>query len=288
MTVLESIQLGTDFLTRKGVESPRLQTELLIAHVLALPRMQLYLQFERPLSDPETARLRELLKRRGQREPLQHIVGSVSFCGIELAVNRSVLVPRPETEILAERGWCYLQELAADPGREITAVDIGTGSGCLAIALAAHSDRAKIAATDISLAALEVARANAARVPQAANRIQFLHGSGFEPLPSDARFDLIISNPPYISRSEIETLDPEVRNFDPRAALDGGEDGLDFYGLLAEQGARWLKTTGRMLLEFGDGQETEIRKLLEAQNWVVEGVFEDYTRRPRIIMAKCR
>jgi release factor glutamine methyltransferase len=135
MTVLEAIQKSAEFLGKKGVESPRLQAELLLAHLLKVPRMKLYLNFERALSPAETDALRQLVKRRGAREPLQHIVGTTSFCGYEMAVNRHALVPRPETELLAQEGWKFLQERAA-AGRSPTVLDFGTGTGCLAIALA--------------------------------------------------------------------------------------------------------------------------------------------------------
>ena len=136
MTVLEVISKSSDFLAKKGVDAPRLQTELLLAHVLQLPRMKLYLNFERTLTEPELDSLRKLVQRRGQREPLQHLVGSASFCGLEIAVNRHVLIPRPETELLAEAGWQFLSTLNSQPS---TALDFGTGSGCIAIALAAKS-----------------------------------------------------------------------------------------------------------------------------------------------------
>src|SRR5207302_3380271 len=157
MTVLEIIKRSTEFLANKGVDSPRLQTELLLAHLLKLPRMQLYLNFERTLSPGETDGFRELVRRRAQREPLQHILGSTSFCGFEIAVNRHVLVPRPETELLAEEGWKFLQGRADKP----TALDFGTGSGCIAIALAAKCPDAKIVALDISADALALAKQNA-------------------------------------------------------------------------------------------------------------------------------
>src|ERR1035441_10244713 len=157
MTVLEAIQKSTEFLAKKGVESPRLQTELLLAHLLKLPRMKLYLNFERALTPAETDGLREFIKRRGQREPLQHITGSTSFCGFEIAVNRHALVPRPETELLAELGWEFLRseehtsELQSLRHLVPTgAMDFGTGTGCIAIALAAKCPQAKIFATDIS------------------------------------------------------------------------------------------------------------------------------------------
>src|SRR6266568_3470782 len=150
VTVLEIIQLSAEFLARKGVDAPRLQTELLLAHVLRLPRMQLYLNFERALSDTELGTLRELVKRRGQREPLQHIVGSTSFCALEIAVNRHVLIPRPETELLAEHGWKFLAQLSTLGSQRSTVLDFGTGSGCLAIALAFNCRSAQVYATDLS------------------------------------------------------------------------------------------------------------------------------------------
>ena len=285
MTVLEAIQKSAEFLAKKGVESPRLQTELLLAHLLKLPRMKLYLNFERALTPAETDALRELVKRRGQREPLQHIIGSTSFCGLEIAVNRHVLVPRPETELLAESGWEFLNQLSE--GEFTTqlkmttgtrtrppALDFGTGtrlhrhraggempggenhrrqtfprkrwrwpkktrrettsrSGlnfCKVMGLR----RCKIGGADVSRFRKRDMSAHARRLPR--------------------QFDLIISNPPYIPSAEIATLQPEVRDFDPRGALDGGADGLDFYRRLAAEAAAFLKPGGRVMLEFGDGQ----------------------------------
>jgi release factor glutamine methyltransferase len=283
MTVLEGIQKSTEFLTKKEIESPRLQAELLLAHVLKLPRMKLYLNFERALTDAETATYRELVKRRSQREPLQHITGSTSFCGLEIAVNRHVLVPRPETELLAEAGWSFLSTINSQPS---TALDFGTGSGCIAIALAAKCPAAKIIALDISPEALDIARQNAAK-NNVAERIEFLQGDGFAALPKETQFDLIISNPPYIPSAEIAALEPEVRDYDPRGALDGGADGLDFYRRFASEARKFLKAEGKIMLEFGDGQGDSIRKIFEEQKWIVEAIREDYTQRQRILIAQC-
>ena len=305
MTVLEAIQKSAEFLARKGVESPRLQTELLLAHLLKLPRMKLYLNFERALTPAETDALRESVKRRGQREPLQHITGSTSFCGFEITVNRHTLIPRPETELLAEPGWEFLARLSAEAERRTparreggeppehvgpeagapTALDFGTGTGCIAIALAAKCPSAKIVATDISPDALALAGENAAR-NKVAGQIQFLPGDGFAAVPAGAHFDLIISNPPYIPSAEIATLQPEVRDFDPRAALDGGTDGLDFYRKLCVESKRFLKPEGKIMLEFGDGQADSVRKIFEAEKWIVEAVKEDYSHRERILIAR--
>ena len=303
MTVLEAIQKSTEFLAKKGVESPRLQTEWLLAHLLQMPRMKLYLNFERALTPAETDALRELVKRRGQHEPLQHLTGSTSFCGLEIAVNRQALVPRPETELLAEEGWKFLSTLNSQPA---TALDLGTGTGCIALTLAVKCPNAKITATDISADALAMAMENAMR-NGVVERIEFLQGDGFAALqnvgqasglsPSETkksetgatpvlRFDLIISNPPYIPSAEIATLQPEVRDFDPHAALDGGADGLDFYRMLSAQSKSFLKSDGRIMLEFGDGQAEAIQRIFEAEKWIVEAVREDYSHCARILIIK--
>jgi release factor glutamine methyltransferase len=315
VTVLEAIQKSADFLDKKGVESPRQQAELLLTHLLKMPRMKLYLNFERALTAAETDALREFVRRRGQREPLQHIVGSTSFCGLEIAVNRHALVPRPETELLAEEGWRFLQGRAGNPlpaerraedCAPYQALDFGTGTGCIAIALAAKCPDAKITATDISAEALALAKQNAA-ANKVAERIEFLQGDGFAALQNVGqasslsttktketetgatpvlRFDLIISNPPYIPSAEIAALEPEVRDFDPRAALDGGADGLDFYRKFAAEAKPFLKPEGKIMLEFGDGQAEAIRKIFEAQKWIVEAVKADYSQRERSLIAR--
>ncbi len=281
MTVLESIQRSTDFLAKKGVDSPRLQVELLLAHVLKMPRMKLYLNFECNLTPEETDFLRAMVVRRGNREPLQHIVGSTSFCGYEIAVNKHVLVPRPETELLAEFAWKFLGTLGTE---HPTALDLCTGSGCLVIAIAAHSANGRFHATDLSREALNCARENAAK-NNVAERVTFLEGDGLSPIPPSTTFDLIVSNPPYIPSEEIATLDPEVRDFDPRLALDGGADGLDFYRRIAAEAHRFLNAGGSLMVEFGDGQAASLRDLFVAQNWVVEKIERDYSQRERILIA---
>jgi release factor glutamine methyltransferase len=281
VTVLEAIQKSADFLGKKNIESPRLQVELLLAHLLQMPRMKLYLNFERELSPAEIDFLRELVKRRGAHEPLQHIVGSTSFCGYEILVNRNALVPRPETELLTEAGWTFLVTHHSPP---VTVLDLGTGTGCIAIALAAKCPDAKIVAIDISTDALALAKENAAK-NKVIQQIEFLQGNGFTALPQ-MQFDLIISNPPYIPSAEIEILQPEVRDFDPRAALDGGADGLDFYRKLAAEAKLFLKSDGKIMLEFGDGQAEMIRTIFENEKWIVEEIKSDYSRHERILIAK--
>jgi release factor glutamine methyltransferase len=278
--VLEAIQRSAEFLAKKGVASPRLQVELLLAHVLKVPRMKLYLDFERQLTATEVAALRELVKRRGQREPLQHILGSTSFCGLEIAVSRHVLVPRPETELLAEAGWQFLSTI-----KPSTALDFGTGSGCIAIAMAVKCPGARVTATDVSPEAIAVASDNAAR-HGVSERIEFRCGDGLAALAVEENFDLIVSNPPYIPSAEIDSLQPEVREFDPRLALDGGADGLNFYRQFAKQAAPFLRPQGKIMLELGDGQAESVREILEAQKWIVEAAKQDYTQRLRILIAR--
>ena len=306
MTVLEAIHKSAVFLEKKGVESPRLNAEWLLAHLLKMPRMKLYLNFDRGLTAPETNALRDCVTRRGQHEPLQHITGSAAFCGHEILVTRDALVPRPETELLAEAGWKFLETLSPEPA---TVLDFGTGTGCLAITLAARCPSADVTALDLSAAALALAQQNASQ-NGVAERIEFLPGDGFAAFqpgrraprgpesntdtktgtaggapPGKREFDLIISNPPYIPSAEIETLQPEVRDFDPRAALDGGPDGLDFYRRLAAEAKAFLKTGGKIMVEFGDGQADDIQRIFEAEKWVVEAVQADYSQRARILIA---
>lgn len=282
MTVLETIQRSAEFLARKGVDSPRLNAELLLAHVLGMPRMQLYLNFERALNATELDAMRLAVQRRGRREPVQHIVGTTSFCGLELAVNRHALIPRPETELMAECGWQFLSRLSP---AQAHALDWGTGSGCLAIALAKHCPAARVLAVDISPEALEVARQNVAR-HGLADRVQLALSDGFAAVPQDARFALIVSNPPYIPSAELQTLAPEVREFDPTVALDGGSDGLVHIRRLANEAGAFLSPGGRLMVEFGDGQADAVSTLFAQLRWEVETVGEDYNHRPRFLVAR--
>jgi release factor glutamine methyltransferase len=282
VTVLEVIRRSAEYLARKGVDSPRLQIELLLAHVLHLPRLQLYLNFERRLNDPELTQVRELVRRRANREPLQHLTGSAAFCGFDLAVSPEVLIPRPETEVLAERAWNLLRD-----SREVapSALDYGTGSGCLAIALARHCPAARITALEISESALALARTNGAR-QGVADRIDWVRGDGFSALSPGTLFDLIVANPPYVPSAEIAGLAPEVRDYDPLPALDGGPDGLNVIRRLAIEAGAFLRPSGHLVLEFGDGQAARVADLFAGRGWVAEAVEPDLSGRARIFVAR--
>jgi len=281
VTVNEVIQRGAEFLQRHGVDSPRLQSELLLAHVLRLPRLQLYLNHDRAVAEPELGAVRALVQRRAKREPLQHLVGSTSFCGLDIAVSPAALIPRPETETLVELALAALQR--AGPA-EPEVLDFGTGTGCVAVALAAQCAGARVHALDLSEAALALARKNAGR-HGLAERIHFHQGDGFRALPAGLRFDVLVSNPPYIPTADIATLQPEVRDFDPRGALDGGADGLDFYRLLAGEAPSWLKPGGGLFAEFGDGQAESITRLFADAGWTRVAVHRDLDGRPRVVEA---
>ncbi len=288
MTVLEAIKKSADYLAKKGVDSPRLQGELLLAHVLKLPRLQLYLEFERLLATDETDHLRDLVKRRGQLEPLQHVVGSVCFCGLDIAVGPEALIPRPETELLAEAGWTHLlTRFASGAGSqgEPAVLDWGTGTGCLAIALATKATNSRLWALDVSQDAIALARKNLDR-HGLGNRITLCGGDGFAALPESLTFDLIVANPPYIATAMIQSLQVEVRDHDPRLALDGGADGLDFYRRLAAESPAWLKPGALLMVEFGDGQELALPKLFSPDSWILEKWIPDYSQRPRILVAR--
>lgn len=254
-TVLEILNKTTTFFQHKGVPNPRLDAQYILAHGLKMKRMDLYLNFDKPLSEHELEVLRPLVARRAKREPLQHIVGSTSFRGHEIHCDRRALIPRPETESLID----FLQERLA--GKESPRiVDIGTGTGAIAIAAAKEIEGAHVVATDISKEALELAKENA--TANEAN-VEFFQGDLLNALPEGEKFDVIVSNPPYIPDSEKENLQPEVRDYDPALALFGGPDGLTLVRNLLEQSKDRLNPDGIILMEIGP--EADEDKILEKE-----------------------
>lgn len=250
-TTLKVLTWTVGYLTEKGVENARREAEWLLCEATGLDRMGLYLNFDKPLQDDELAAYRSMVARRGKREPLQHILGSQEFDGHEFIVSKDVLIPRYDTETL-------LEEALRQAPTARTVLDIGTGSGCIAISLALRLPHAAITAVDLSPDALSVAQHNAERNNA---QIEFLLGSFFQPVVG-RRFDLIVSNPPYITHADLATLQLEVRDFEPRLALDGGPDGLDAYRVLAAEARHHLETNGWLLLEIGAGQDKDVAGLL--------------------------
>lgn len=272
LPLLEVLRATERYLAERGVENPRLNAEHLLAHALGLKRMELYLQFDRPLAESERAPLRDLVKRRGAREPLQHVLGTAEFHGRTFACDKRALVPRPETEQLVELALEILH-----PHSSPDLLDIGTGSGVIAITLALELPSAPIHATDLSPDALALAKENAAR-HALTDRIVF-HQANLLP-PDNTEFDLIIANLPYIPADEIAALSPEVRH-DPVSALDGGPDGLDLIRRLIDTAPDRLAPGGALLLEIGAGQADAVNTLLSARKFRDISVRPDYQNIPR-------
>jgi release factor glutamine methyltransferase len=278
-SVLEIIKKTTEFLAERGVERARHETELLVGHALGLKRMALYLQFERLLTGVELDRLRPLVKRRAGREPLQHILGTVEWGGLVLRTDRRALIPRPETELLLE---LLTARLAAPP---LTVLDLGTGSGALALALAQLWPEAQVHAVDASVAALALARENAAALSLAA-RVSFFEGDWFTPLPADARYPLIVANPPYLTVAEVAAAEPEVRLHDPESALVAPREGLaDLETIIAGAPAR-LAPGGWLALETGVAQHPALRVSVAAAGLSAFESVQDLTGRDRFVFAR--
>ena len=250
-TTLKVLTWTTGYLAEKGVANARREAEWLLCEATGLDRVGLYLNFDKPMSDEELAAYRALVARRGKREPLQHILGSQEFDGLTFEVSPAVLIPRHDTETLLEQA---LQQVP----RPRSILDIGTGSGCIAIALAKRLPEATVTAVDLSAEALAVAQRNA---EQHGVAIELLQGSFFEPL-AGRRFELIVSNPPYITTADLASLQPEVRDFEPNLALDGGPDGLAAYRAIIAQAADHLQPGGWLWFEVGAGQATDVAALL--------------------------
>ncbi len=249
-TAGDMVRMARDFLERKGVESARLEAELLVARALGLDRLRLFLQLDRPVNGSEIDRARDLLVRRGRREPTAYIVGSREFYGRSFAVGPGVLIPRPETELLVDRAREIARERPAGPRR---IADLGTGSGCLAVTLALEIEGADVTAIERSRDALAFARANA----EALNaKVRFLEGDFLEALDREPeRFDLLVSNPPYVDPKDRATLAPEVAEHEPAEALFAPRGDPDFWvRTLLERSSAWLAPGGVLLVELGMGQ----------------------------------
>ncbi|MEZ5414380.1 MAG: peptide chain release factor N(5)-glutamine methyltransferase [Opitutaceae bacterium] len=277
-TVLEIIKMSADFLGGKGVENPRLNAELMVGHALGLKRMQLYLQFERPLAESELEAIRGYLRRRGQREPLQYILGETDFLGLALKTDRRALIPRPETEYLVS---LLTEKMGASPRRVL---DLGTGTGAIALALATHWPEAQVLATDVSTDALALAQENVGQVGLG-GRVQLLQSDWYQQLPADARFDLIVSNPPYLSDRETDETLVEVKNFEPRIALTPGGQGLESIQRIIAGAPAHLNEGGLLAMETGIAQHEAIAGLLVTAGFSRHEFLPDLTGRPRFAWA---
>lgn len=278
-TVLELIRWTADHFASRGIESPRLDAECLLAHALGTTRLKLYLDFEKPIAEAERSPFRELVRQRADdRVPVALLTGCKEFWSLNFEVGPEVLVPRPETETLVELAL----QRASNPEDELTILDVGTGSGAIAVSLATELPKARLTAIDISPGALEVARRNA-ETHGVSGRIRFLEGDGFAPVAGE-RFDLVLSNPPYIAERDEPQLAPELQH-EPRAALFSGADGTELLGRLAAQAGDRLAEGGFVAFEIGAGQSEWLAGQLAQTGLAEISVHRDAAGRPRVVSA---
>lgn len=283
ITVLEALNLSKEYLSKKNIESARLNAELMLAHILQCKRLELYLMFDRPLDDEELQQYRNFLSRRAQREPLQYILGEIEFFNIKLKINKNVLIPRPETELLVEKVINDFRDKT-----NFRFLDIGVGSGNISIAIVKNLNTSKCIGIDISEDALSLAKENAV-INNVQDRVQFVK---FDILNDDinelGKFDLIVSNPPYVSLSDYENLEPELKVFEPKIALTDYHNGMTFYRKIIGQSQKLLVNHGKIYFELGQGQADEVRRNLEEKEFHNINTLKDYQGIERIIYGELK
>jgi release factor glutamine methyltransferase len=277
-TVRRLLEWTEDYLRKKGVESPRLETQILLAHALGCKKIDLYVRHEEEPPEEKKSAFREMIRKRAEGMPVAYLVGYREFYSLEFAVTPAVLIPRPETETLVLQTLGVLRTIESP-----RVLDVGTGSGCIAVTLAKHHKTARVIAVDASTAALEVAAVNA-RKHGVADRIAFREGNLFAAVAGET-FDTIVSNPPYIAHGEFAALDRGVRDFEPRSALDGGPDGLEFYRRLAAEAPQYLNLGGTLLVEIGAAQAHAVGEILR-EHLEPGKLLHDSAGRPRVLSAR--
>ncbi len=290
-SVGEALRAAVALLRDEGASrSPRLDAELLLARALGVTRAELFREPDREVTADEAAEFQTLLSRRLAREPVAYILGHRAFRTIDLEVTPEVLIPRPETETLVEVALEALREMpiaGPDPEDEPLAIDVGTGSGCVALALAAEDPFVRLVATDVEPGALAVARGNAARLGLV-RRVEFVLSDLFADV-GERPFDLVVSNPPYIPADEYVALEPNVRDYEPRRALYGGVDGLDFYRRLVPGAALLLRPGGTLAMEVGAGQADAVAAIVEAARaYETPALRDDLAGVPRVVYTRRR
>jgi release factor glutamine methyltransferase len=275
----------TEYFTEKNLDSPRLSAEMLLSFALGLSRIELYTNFEKVVEQSQLDKLRRLVKRAAANEPIQYIIGSTEFYSLQIELDKNCLIPRPETELLVERAVEYLRQ--KDQKQRVC--DLCTGSGCVAVAIAKNYPKAEIVATDISDKALKKADQNIKKY-ELSDKVQLLCGDLFDAIIAqldDTKFDLIVSNPPYVSESEFEELDTKIKNYEPAQALLAGDDGLDVYRRIAEQAPDYLKKNAILMLETGYRQGQQVMDLLDETGEFSQIKKEkDLNENDRIVSAK--
>lgn len=281
----QALQSGVQCLSRAGIDTARLDAEVLLGHVLAMTREQLVSMSDMPMTDDQTQRYEATLRRRLEREPVAYITGHQEFWSLDFHVTPDVLIPRPETENLVEVALSVAAGMIHAAPMKI--LEIGTGSGAVAISLAKELASAELWATDVSTAAIAIARGNATRNGMS-GKIKFLYGDLFAPIEAEAgEFTLIVANPPYVRGEEIAGLAPEVSHWEPREALDGGVDGLDFYRWIAARASSYLALRGAVALEIGSDMGEAVAKMFDANGrYESAKIFQDYAGRDRVVVAQ--
>lgn len=280
ITILEAIKLSTEYLEKKNVESPRTNAEILLSEILKVKRLDLYLSFDKPLNETELVTYREFIKKRGLRIPLQYIIGYVDFFGLKIKVNENVLIPRPETELLVEK---IIEETTDNVGLQV--LDIGSGSGNISLAVAKNLSDSFITAIEISKQALNLSKENADN--NLVKNVKFICKDIFDDdVISLGKFDIIVSNPPYVSINEYQTLEPELKNYEPKIALTDNEDGLKFYKRIALVSKSILNLDGKIFLELGKGQYPLVKDIFTSTGFNKVRVFKDYQGIDRIFLGE--
>jgi release factor glutamine methyltransferase len=274
MKLLDALKTATEFLSKSGIEDPSLNAELIVFHATAIDRLAAY-RDNPDITEEQSIMINRFLKRRAQKEPVQYITGAVDFLGLTISVGRGVLIPRPETELLVEEAIREVRNQKSEIRSQkseaesqypesidtdsLRILDLCSGSGCVSLAIARAFPHATVYGTEISRSALDYAVKNA-KVNTIANTV-FLHGSLFEPVERQLTFDLIISNPPYIKTADMKDLQPEIKDWEPGEALDGGTDGLDFYRLIFKDAPLFLKKSGKIIIEIGHNQAEAVKEI---------------------------
>lgn len=286
-TIKELLEVTTTFLTQKGIDNPRLSAEILLAHQLNLTRVKLYIAYDQPLNEQEINGYRSLIKRRLNREPIQYITGTQEFWSLDFDVDPRVLIPRPESEILVEQVRLLHKQWLGNINRHPKILDLCTGSGALAISIAREIDNASICASDISEDALTVASSNSKK-HETDKQIGFIQGDLWQPIEKlGTKFDFIISNPPYVASIDYESLSPEVRDHEPRQALDGHHNGMFYIEQIIMNGPKYLEPGGWLLIEMDPAQiEVALTMIEKKGNFSEKRCIKDYSHRDRVIIAK--
>ena len=283
LTVLEVINSSTEYLNSKGIESARTNAELLLADILHCKRLDLYLMYNKPLSEPELNKYREYLKRRSVFEPLQYITGKVEFYGLEFTITPSVLIPRPETEILVEEVIASLKT-----NKEINILDIGSGCGNIGIAIAANLPNVNVTGIDISEESIAIANENTNK-HNLQNRINFrcldILNTTAEQL---SNYDIVVSNPPYVSKMDYVNLQKEIKNYEPEIAVTDVSDGYSFYNSITPLARKILNKPGKLFFELGQGQSKQVKKILEENGFEEISIIQDYGKIDRVISGVIR